>query len=228
MRASIPYIEQKFKEYNQLIFGNHLPDIPIRLSRATTFVGKYQHRTRRTPLGRIEPYDFYLRFSVLFDLTPEELDDVIIHEMIHLHIAFHRLHDTSSHGPLFRRMMDNINRTHGRHITISNRLTPRQSAAVHSQRITLHVIAVVRFTNGRPGIKVLPRIRQRIRRYCHLMLAQPTIASIDLFVSTDPFFNRYPNSAALAVYRISEEDLQAHQSELQPFRLEQGSTPLFP
>ena len=71
MRASIPYIEQKFKEYNQLIFGNHLPDIPIRLSRATTFVGKYQHRTRRTPLGRIESYDFHLRFSVLSTSRPK-------------------------------------------------------------------------------------------------------------------------------------------------------------
>ena len=228
MRANIPYIEQRFREFNAQIFDGQLPEVPILLSRATTFVGKCEHYTRRMFSELLDTSGFRLRFSLYFDLTPDELDDVIIHEMIHLHIAFHRLHDTSSHGPLFRRMMDNINRTHGRHITISNRLTPRQSAAVHSQRITLHVIAVVRFTDGRPGIKVLPRIRQRIRRYCRLMLAQPTIASIDLFISTDPFFNRYPNSAALAVYRISEEDLQAHQAELQPFRLEQASTLLFP
>ena len=178
MRASIPYIEQKFKEYNQLIFGNHLPDIPIRLSRATTFVGKYQHRTRRTPLGRIEPYDFYLRFSVLFDLTPEELDDVIIHEMIHYHIAYHRLHDTAPHGLIFCKMMNDINQTFGRNISISHKLSPEKVSAVKQLRQTVHVIAALRLATGGAGVKVLPRSRPRIEAYCKRMITHPEVEAI--------------------------------------------------
>lgn len=213
MRANLPYLQQRFDHFNRLIFGGQLPALPILLSRATTFAGKCEHRTRRTLLGSIEPYDFRLRFSVLFDFTPDELDDVIIHEMIHYHIAFHRLRDASAHGPLFRQIMDDINRRYQRHVTISDHLSREQAAAVNSQRRTVHVIAAVRFADGRPGVKVLPRIRQRIQFYRTTMLAQPTITGIRLYLSDDPFFNRYPNSAALSVYKITEAELTDHLRE---------------
>lgn len=219
MRATIPYVEQKFREYNQLIFGNRLPEVPILLSRATTFVGKCEHRQRRTLLGCSKPYDFCLRFSILFDLTPNDLDDVIIHEMIHLHIAYHRLRDTAPHGALFRQMMDNINRTFGRHITISDRLTSEQAAAINSQRRTTHVIAAIRLTDGRPGVKVLPRIQERIAHYRQCMLARPEINTIHLYLSDDPFFNRYPNSSTLTVYGIKEEELTEHLEKALPLKI---------
>ncbi len=220
MRASIPYIEQKFKEYNQLIFGNHLPDIPIRLSRATTFVGKYQHRTRRTPLGRIEPYDFHLRFSVLFDLTPEELDDVIIHEMIHYHIAYHQLHDTAPHGLIFCKMMNDINQTFGRNISISHKLSPEKVSAVKQLRQTVHVIAALRLATGGAGVKVLPRSRPRIEAYCKRMLTHPEVEAIRLYISDDPFFNKYPTSSTLSAYEIEKKELEAHLQKASPLKLQ--------
>ena len=78
--------------------------------------------------GRTTYYDYCISVSSYYQLTLEEIDDVLIHEMIHYSIAYTGLKDTSSHGIVFRGMMDKINRTFGRHITISVRtrnLQPR-------------------------------------------------------------------------------------------------------
>lgn len=40
MIATIPYVENKFEEYNQQMFAGQLPKLPIELSDAKTFLGK--------------------------------------------------------------------------------------------------------------------------------------------------------------------------------------------
>ena len=39
MKATIPYIERKFEEFNQQMFAGKLPKLPIELSDAKTFLG---------------------------------------------------------------------------------------------------------------------------------------------------------------------------------------------
>ena len=38
MKATIPYVEKKFEEFNQLMFDGRLPKLPIELSDAKTFL----------------------------------------------------------------------------------------------------------------------------------------------------------------------------------------------
>ena len=38
MKATIPYVEKKFEEFNPLIFDGKLPMLPIELSDAKTFL----------------------------------------------------------------------------------------------------------------------------------------------------------------------------------------------
>ena len=54
------------------------------------------------------------------------LEDTIIHEMIHYHILSNQLQDTSAHGKLFRKMMDDINARFGRNVTISHKPTEEE------------------------------------------------------------------------------------------------------
>ncbi|NPD80626.1 sprT domain-containing protein [Prevotella sp. PINT] len=121
MVATIPYIEGKFNEYNGLIFNGELPAIPIKLSKAKTSLGQLAFKRRRTWYGRTVYSDFRLRVSTHFDLPENELEDIIIHEMIHYYIFVNRLKDKSAHGPLFRQMMKDINTRYGRNISISRK-----------------------------------------------------------------------------------------------------------
>lgn len=40
MKATLPYIEQKFEEFNRQMFGGKLPKISVELSDAKTFLGQ--------------------------------------------------------------------------------------------------------------------------------------------------------------------------------------------
>lgn len=219
MKPTIQYIEQKFKEFNTLMFGGKLTMPPIQLSNARTFVGQCAAKRRRTLFHGTQLYDFRLKFSVLFDLPECEWEDTIIHEMIHYYIGANGLKDTSSHGQLFRQIMDTINKRYGRNLTITHKSTPEQKEAVISKKKVWHVIALVYFADGRKGIKVLPRIRQRITAYRSTMLRDPRISRIDLFMGNDPYFNRFPNSSAFNVILADEKEFMPHIDEAEPLEI---------
>lgn len=217
MRATIPYIQQKFDEFNRLCFEGRLPAVPIILGNAKSYLGACAYKTKRDLLWRKRHFDFRLRFSTRFDLSEEEMEDTILHEMIHYYIALHNLKDTSTHGQIFRGMMEDFNARFGRHVTISHRLTEAQRADAVDKRKKLHVVAVVRFKDSRIGIKCLPRIWERIWEYSTQVKRVPEIASVNLYTTNNVFFNRYPTSAALKVHFVDATEL-AEQME--------GATPL--
>lgn len=210
MKATIPYVEHKFEEFNRQMFGGKLPHTPIELSHAKTFLGQCVCKKRRSLFGRTELYDFRLRINARPDLEEHKLEDVIIHEMIHLYIGIHQLEDTSAHGALFRKMMDDINKRFGRHVTVSHKSTETSREQMADTRRRWHVVAVVGFHDGRTGIKVLPRIVQRICHYYSSVLSSREVQGVKLYMSNDTFFNRFPNSSALKVHFMDPSVLSEH------------------
>lgn len=210
MKPTTDYIERKFLEFNTLMFDGKLTMPPIQLSRARTFVGQCAAKKRRTLLHGTRLFDFRLKFSISFDLPEEEWEDTIIHEMIHYYIGVNGLKDTSAHGKIFRKMMEDINQRFGRKVTISHKSTPEQKEQLYSEKKVWHVIALVSFADGQKGLKVLPRIRQRIEAYRNTLLSDKRIGKIDLFMSNDPYFNRFPCSSAFNVILANEEEFMPH------------------
>lgn len=210
MDITIPYIEQKFGEFNRQIFAGRLPMPPIQLSHAKTFLGVCAYKKRKGKDGKIEKYDFSLRISTRMDLSEQEVEDTILHEMIHYYIGYNQLEDSSPHGQIFRRIMADINAKHGRHITISHKCSKVQSEQAADQRPRYHVVAVVSLRDGRTGIKVLPRVLPSILKYYNGVLNSREVSSVRLYMTQDPFFNRFPNSSALKVHFIPVAEIQSH------------------
>ena len=219
MVPNIDYIQQKFMEFNRQMFDGKLPMPPIVLSKARTFVGQCAAKRQRTLFRGTRLTDFRLKFSICFDMPEQEWEDTIIHEMIHYYIGVNGLKDTSAHGQLFRQMMIGINQRFGRNIRISHKTTTEQKESLYNTKKVWHVIALIQFADGRKGIKVLPRIRQRIERYRTTMLRDPRITSITLFMSNDPYFNRFPNSSAFNVILADEEEFLPHTQQAEPLTL---------
>lgn len=219
MKPTIEYIERKFQEFNILMFDGKLPMPPIQLSKAKTFVGQCAAKRRRTLFHGTKLFDFRLKFSICFDLPEQEWEDTIIHEMIHYYIGVNELKDTSAHGKLFRQLMGSINERFNRNLTISHRSTPEQKEQLYSTKRVWHVIALVYFADGRKGLKVLPRIRQRIQTYRTMMLRDKQFNKIELFMSDDPYFNRFPNSSAFNVVLAKEEEFMPHIQQAEPLEL---------
>lgn len=210
MIATIPYIENIFEEFNQLIFAGKLPKIPIVLSDAKTFLGKCVWKKRMGSDGKKEYYDFRLRINTRLDLPESEVEDTLIHEMIHYYIGLNKLEDASSHGPMFIHLMKHINEKYGRNISVSYKGTKEQNEQLVDKKQHYHVVALVKFHNGKTGIKVLPRVLPSILKFYNAVTVAKEVQSVRLYMSNDIFFNRFPNSAALKVHFVDEAEVLSH------------------
>jgi len=213
MKADIAYVQEKFREFNRQMFRGKLPEPPIVITNAKTYLGVCTYRNKFSWYGKLEYYDFKLRISRRIDLPQEELDDTIIHEMIHYWIGLFSPADMRGHSPLFRKMMADINARYGRHIRVSHRLSAEQLEQTIDNRPKKHVVARVVLKDGRIGIKVIPCMERHIRRYRHGMMASGKVSSIEFFETTDPFFNRFPSSSAFKVYFVDTDVIASHLSD---------------
>lgn len=202
MKATREYVERKFDEFNRLIFAGRLPRLPIYLSDASTFLGVCVSKSRRLPDGRMEHYDFRLRINTRISLSEREIEDTIIHEMIHYFILYNGLADTSPHGEIFKAMMRAINRQYGRNIRISHKINEEQREEAAGADRRWHVIAVISMRSGATGIKVLPRVIPKILDFYRKIDALPEVREVRLYLHDEPFFNRYPTSTAMRMHEV--------------------------
>lgn len=222
MKATLPFIEESFDKFNRTIFEDKLPKIPVALSNATSYVGLCTFKTRRRAFRAPEHYGFKLRISTRFDLPKAELEDTIIHEMIHYYIRLNGIKDTSAHGKVFRQMMEEINSRFGRNIRVSHRTTREQREALVDKRPKWHVVAVVTFKDGKQGLKLLPRIEQRITAYHRALMRSGRISGIEYYFEPDPWFNRFPTSSAFNVFFVPMDEVRAHITGQNPLTVTAG------
>lgn len=207
MILSIDYILERITYYNNLIFGGELPPIPVKLVRARTFLGKLQYKRTRKPFARGYEYsDFLMKISVSHDYNEVLLNNVLVHEMIHYYIVYKGIKDTSAHGEVFRRMMNEINSRYGLQIRVSHRYSSSERQTI-DLRVREHVVCVSKMQSGDYGITVCsracaPKIKRELPRYYRLQ-------SSAWYVTNNPFFNRYPHSRSAKIYRITPEELSA-------------------
>ena len=221
MKATILYIEKKFEEFNHLMFDGKLPMLPIELSDAKTFLGLCVYKRKRMSWGKMVCYDFKLRINTRIDLPETEVEDIIIHEMIHYYIGYNKIVDTSAHGRVFRQLMNTINERYGRHIRISHKLTNEEKEQLYGTKKRWRVVALVAFKDGQTGIKVLPRMASKVQHYYQVVSRESSVVSVELYMTNNFFFNRYPSSSALRVHYIdrAEAERQLEGAEkLEPIR----------
>lgn len=210
MIATLPFVQKTFDRFNALCFEGVLPSVPIVLSKAGTFLGKMEYKADRDFFRNIiSYYDFRLKISTGFDLSEEELEDVVIHEMIHYYIAFRRISDTSAHGEKFRHIMDFINQEYGRHVAVRHHGPQEQNLVRgNSHNFKEHYICVSTFRDGNAGITVCATTK--IFDISRSLPRHFIISKMEWYRSSDPFFNRYPRSRTPKIYKISEDELTEH------------------
>lgn len=209
------YLTEAYARLNTQLFAGLLPQVPLRIVAAKSFLGNVRSSITRTADGRIRYHDFVLQISRNFDLTPLQLDSVIAHEMIHLFIQLHSLPDSGTHGEIFLAMMHAFNREHGLQIDVKSTGAPIAQSAPKP----MLVVARMKLTNGQTAIKVLPRVADTIRKYCNAVRRSGQVKTIELYLSDNPLFSRYPKSGALKLYYIDPAILDAALSGSAPLNL---------
>ena len=101
--------------------------------------------------------------------------------------------------------MNEINQKFGRNITIKQ---DTKDVGLVDTKPKQRIIAVLEKKDGTVGIKVLPRNEAKIHAYCKRINSAKNMASIILYMSTNPFFSKYPSSSALYIHPINRTELQ--------------------
>lgn len=216
MTVTLAYLKEMFAAFNAECFGDELPVPVLKVGRARTMLGSLKYRKRRSLLGHLRCSDFTLTVSSFYDLPQEELDDTILHEMIHLFIASRNMRDDAPHGRLFRRKMDELNSRFGRHITVSHRGRLEKAAHGRSQNI----IAVVQMQDGSVGVMRPSRTRIfEISRALHIYYK---VKSVHWYFSTAPYFDTLPRSMKPKVYKVDAGKVTEVLADAIPVKVESG------
>ena len=198
MTLTILYLQEAFAKYNREIFDGSLPMPALKLSRARTRLGQMACK-KKWSWGRVKYYDYVISVSTYYDLTQEQIDDVLIHEMIHYSIAYTGVKDTSPHGVVFRGMMDAVNRRFGRHVTVTSRskgLSPR-----HPQKPKEYLVLGLVMKDGR---RFLSSVNPRFAGEMELRLSTvPEVKSRKWIRTSDEYFRSFPLVRTLRARQVS-------------------------
>ena len=204
MTANEEFVRDTFVRFNAELFKSELPMPRIRLSRASSFLGKLQYKVQRRGFGRKPTYsDYALIFSTLYDLPQSEWEDVVIHEMIHYMLMLRGIEDSSAHGTHFKSTMNEINSRYGRHITISHK-----GRAVNPNK--LHYVGICELgeeKNDKIGLIVCSKAMAP--RLSALIPKAFKVSKIDWYVTRHPYFSRYPHLRSVKMYLVPRSEIIA-------------------
>lgn len=204
MRPTVEYVNGRFGEFNTLCFGGKLPPLPIHITQAKSYLGKITYKRRSGLLGKTKYSDFKMLISNRRDLDSDVVDDTILHEMIHYWILYNGIKDTSTHGEVFRRMMNDFNRRFGRKMTVSHRVTKEEMEKNQERKTNL--VCVSRLKNGKFGVTVAARTR--IFQLWDGLEAWELVESSQWIFTDHPFFGRFPRSKTTKLYHVEESELR--------------------
>lgn len=204
MRANINFVIEKFKEFNSLCFDDSLPQIELRIGVARRALGSFRYPVRYSPMKKRGNGECCITISNRFDMPQREIEDTIIHEMIHYWIWLQRLDNEPTHGPAFRAKMKEINSRFCRRITIKH---PSVEEISNSDvAIRHHYICVTHWKDGSLGVTIIARTR--IFQLHRSWLSDRRIERIEWFWSNDPWFNRFPTARSAKAWKLTREDYE--------------------
>lgn len=158
-----------------------------------------------------------MKLNVKYDIDERKAEDIMLHEMIHLHIWHEQLKDASSHGPVFKSVMEKINKEFGRHITISTKMKREVTKVV---RMKWNLVAVCRMTSGKTAITLPPSTR--VPHFQKVLMESDKVSSIEWYYTTDAFFYNYPHPLTVKLYYVDEALLAQHLKEDERIRQTAG------
>lgn len=206
MRADIHFVKNKIREFNEKFFDSQLPELPVRLNDAGRALGMFVHPKRYPDSALRGKGECWIEISTRYDMPENEVEDIILHEMIHYFLWYGRATESSPHGPMFYSLMNAFNMIYKRHITVRHEHTEESLAS--DGKLKNHYLCITYWEDGNRYITDCTRAR--IFEINELFSKSPRVKKVEWYWSSDPFFNRYPASRTAKAYGIEQEDFEKY------------------
>lgn len=157
--------------------------------------------------------DYSIHISTYYDCAERDFQNVLLHEMIHLHIAHKELRDTSSHGVIFRRMMNELNAQYGWNICVSTSTKGWKTTDEPTKKIRL--VLAIALKDGKHFLSVVnPRYYRTLNQQ---LLRVKEVQSATWFTTDDNFFHGYSAVRSLRGKSVNAAVFEEKTREMTPF-----------
>ncbi len=211
MKPNLSMLYDRFAKFNHDIFDGVLPTPNITITHSIRKLGELIIE-KKIKKGEWNYNLKYLGISDKFDRSETEIEDTLIHEMIHLKQFINKIYsEETAHGKYFRSEMKRINRDFGRNIKISEK-----SAKIdfEKNKPILHYFIISKFRNETyPTITRIASTKIfEFRRYLEKI---EDIENVKWYGSFSPELCRLPRCLKLKFYKLPPqkiEDILLHPS----------------
>lgn len=146
MQLSLSLLYKNYNDFNRDIFEGKLPQVPIIINHSVRNLGQLCFKDERKGHSLIRKLT-HIAISDAFDRDMSNVEDTLIHEMIHVRQVIEGIYDEETpHGPFFRREMERINREFGRNIQVRGHKGDKE--APKHDAIRVHYFFVIKFNDG--------------------------------------------------------------------------------
>lgn len=205
-------MEQWFTTFNEQYFDCVLPLPRLALSRSKTRLGSMSCKRVTRLLRGTKFSDFTIRLSNYYDLSERDFQNILLHEMIHYHIAYTGVKDSSPHGVVFRRMAEVFNRKYGWNIKVTGSTRGTKPAKPQPDREFL-VLALLLDSGEHLFSVVNPRYAHEID--CNIRCVS-RVKSFNWYTTCDRYFMEFPRVRSLRGRRVSMEVYEEKTAEMTP------------
>lgn len=146
MQIDVNWLSTNFNRFNADYFNGELPLPRFRISNARTELGTFKSKVKGNGGSRSKEKgndnrEFTISLSDYWTGDVFFFQNILLHEMIHFYIVYHRYKDNSPHGTLFRAQMKRLNLL-GWDISIGKKLSELKPAnkTPNDWRVVLAVV----------------------------------------------------------------------------------------
>jgi hypothetical protein len=104
---TVQQLEKLFNQFNDKFFGGELPDITIEVKPMRNNAGTFYYNWKIINRKRICTPEKII-ISNFYNYPMHEVEETLIHEMIHYFICYKNLKDNNSHGRTFMKIAQSI------------------------------------------------------------------------------------------------------------------------
>ncbi|MCI6489177.1 MAG: SprT-like domain-containing protein, partial [Prevotella sp.] len=165
--------------------------------------------------------DFTIRISTYYECSEREYQETLLHEMIHYYIAYKNISDTSSHGKVFRQIMQQLNNEHGWNITITSSMHNHKLTPVQRKITVANYFLVLAIELDDGGRMFTVVNKKAIRKVYDALRNCRNIVNHRWYVSLDPYFLGFPCVRSLRARRVSIDVYNEKTAAMQPLALKE-------
>ena len=188
-----------FHKFNEEIFSSELPLCELYISASRTQAGYFRVIRKFGRKPRVT-----IAVSRTLPMIQEEIEDTLVHEMIH-YLLYHRgIKESRPHGNAFRTIMKDINLRYGRHITISLKIPDQRQRELSGTTPNPNIICVIRWKEG--TLSLTKCSRPLVGTLLKFIRHSREITESQWYYSSAPILDKYPLSRTPKFYRLTEQD----------------------